>query len=107
MGVSRGPDSSASTGRSAARCLTAWRPGPPRTPACCSWYRETSADLLRLGSLAEAVEHLPRARRIFPSDPEIMFASGVLHERFSSPALQAAAESVRRQRARRNQSELG
>jgi len=69
-------------------------PGPASLPGVLQWYRETSADLLRLGSLAEAVEHLPRARRIFPSDPEIMFMSGLLHERFSSPALQAAAAAV-------------
>jgi tetratricopeptide (TPR) repeat protein len=51
-------------------------------------------NLLRVRSLAEAVVHLPRARKIFPSDAVLLFASGVLHERLSSAALQAAAASV-------------
>jgi len=58
------------------------------------WYQQTSTDLLRLRALAEAAVHLPRGRRIFPSDPVLLFTSGVLHERFSSSSLQAAAASV-------------
>ena len=61
---------------------------------CATWYLETSADLLRMRQFAAAVEHYARARQLFPSDPEILFCSGVLHERFASTALQAAAESV-------------
>ena len=45
-------------------------------------------------SLAEAAVHLPRARRIFPSDPILLYLSGLLHERFSSAPIQAAAEAV-------------
>jgi tetratricopeptide (TPR) repeat protein len=58
------------------------------------WYQETATDLLRIRSLAEASVHLPRGRRIFPSDPLLLFFSGILHERFSSSSLQAAAASV-------------
>jgi len=74
--------------------LDAIAPEPAVHPGARLWYEETSIDLLRLRSLAEAAVHLPRARQIFPSDPVLLFASGVLHERFSSPSLQAAAESV-------------
>jgi tetratricopeptide (TPR) repeat protein len=59
-----------------------------------AWYVSTSADLLRMRQSAAAVDHYSRARQLFPSDPAILFCSGVLHEMFGSTALQAAAESV-------------
>lgn len=59
-----------------------------------AWYVETSESLLRMRQSAAAAEHLTRARQLFPSDPAILFGSGVLHELFASTALQAAAESV-------------
>jgi tetratricopeptide (TPR) repeat protein len=74
--------------------LDAIVPEPAAHPGVLRWYQETSTDLMRLRSLAEAAMHLPRGRRIFPSDPVLLFSSGVLHERFSSSSLQAAAESV-------------
>jgi len=67
---------------------------PPTHPGVLHWYRQTSSDLMAMLSLAEAAVHLPRARRIFPSDPVLLYLSGVLHERFSSASLQAAAEAV-------------
>lgn len=73
--------------------LDAVAPGPAAHPGVLLWYQQTSTDLLRLRSLAEAAVHLPRGRRIFPSDPVLLFTSGVLHERFSSTSLQAAAAS--------------
>jgi tetratricopeptide (TPR) repeat protein len=69
-------------------------PQPAAVPEVRSWYQETSADLLRLRQFAAAVDHYARARQIFPADPAILFDSAVLHERFASTALQAAAESV-------------
>ena len=69
-------------------------PGPAASPGVRAWYLQTSADLLRLRQIAAAVEHYARARQIFPSDPVILFASGALHERFASAAMQAAAESI-------------
>jgi hypothetical protein len=73
--------------------LDAIVPEPAAHPGVLHWYQQTSADLLRLRSLAEGAVHLPRGRRIFPSDPMLLFTSGVLHERFSSSSLQAAAAS--------------
>jgi tetratricopeptide (TPR) repeat protein len=69
-------------------------PEPSAEPGVRTWYLETSADLLELRQFAAALDHYSRARQIFPADPEILFASGVLHERFGSTALQAAAVSV-------------
>jgi tetratricopeptide (TPR) repeat protein len=69
-------------------------PEPATNPAVREWYLETSADLLQLRQIAAAVEHYARARQLFPSDPTILHASGVLHERFGSSAMQAAAESI-------------
>jgi tetratricopeptide (TPR) repeat protein len=67
---------------------------PPTHPAVLEWYHQTSTDLMASLSLAEAAVHLPRARRIFPADPTLLYLSGILHERFSSAPLQAAAEAV-------------
>ena len=69
-------------------------PEPGSHPGVLRWYQDTSKELLRLRSLSEAAVNLPRARRIFPTDPTLLFLSGVLHERFSSASLQAAADSV-------------
>ena len=69
-------------------------PSPAAHHGVRAWYLETTADLLRMRQSAAAVEHYARARQLFPSDPEILFGSGVLHEMFASTSLQAAAESV-------------
>lgn len=69
-------------------------PDPASHPGVHAWYLETSDDLAELRQFAAAVDHLTRARQLFPSDPAILFASGVMHERFSSAEMQAAAESV-------------
>jgi tetratricopeptide (TPR) repeat protein len=69
-------------------------PEPAAEPGVRAWYLETSADLQQLRQFAAALEHYTRARQIFPADPEILFVSGTLHERFGSTALQAAAVSV-------------
>jgi tetratricopeptide (TPR) repeat protein len=69
-------------------------PAPAANPGVHEWYVQTSSDLLQMRQIAAAVEHYARARQIFPSDPVILFASGVLHERFGSTAMQAAAESI-------------
>jgi tetratricopeptide (TPR) repeat protein len=69
-------------------------PDPASHPGVYAWYVKTSDDLERLRQLAAATDHHAWARQLFPSDPAILFASGVLHERFASSALQAAAESL-------------
>jgi tetratricopeptide (TPR) repeat protein len=78
-------------GRSLLEAIT---PSAAAHPEVLAWYRETSGDLLRLRSHAEAVPHLARARQLFPADTEVLFYSGFLHERFASSLLQAGAESL-------------
>jgi tetratricopeptide (TPR) repeat protein len=74
--------------------LDAVAPEPAAHPGVRRWYQDTSNDLLRLRSLSEAAVHLPRARHLFPSDSALLFLSGILHERFASPSLQAAATAI-------------
>ena len=69
-------------------------PNPASNPAVLAWYLETSSALLQMRQIAAAVEHYARARQLFPADAELLFASGVLHERFGSTAMQAAADSI-------------
>ena len=69
-------------------------PDPASHSGVRAWYLETLEQLAQLRQFASAVDHLVRARQLFPSDPAILFASGVMHERFASAGLQAAAESV-------------
>jgi tetratricopeptide (TPR) repeat protein len=69
-------------------------PAPAAHPGVLAWYLQTSDDLVRLRQFAAATDHHTRARQLFPSDAAILFASGVLLERFGSTALQAAADSV-------------
>lgn len=69
-------------------------PDPAANPDVKSWYQEIAAHLLQMRQFAAAVDHFARARQMYPSDPDILFSSGVLHERFGSTALQAAAESI-------------
>jgi tetratricopeptide (TPR) repeat protein len=69
-------------------------PEPAAHPGVRAWYVQTAADLLRMRQSAAAIEQYARARQLFPSDPEILFGNGVLHEMFASASLQAAAESV-------------
>jgi tetratricopeptide (TPR) repeat protein len=69
-------------------------PDPASHAGVYAWYVQTSEDLAQLRQFAIAIDHHARARQLFPSDPAILFASGVLHERFASTAMQAAAGSV-------------
>ena len=69
-------------------------PDPALEPGVRAWYHELATDLLRMRQFAAAADHFARARQMYPTDPDILFASGVLHERFGSTALQAAAESI-------------
>lgn len=69
-------------------------PAPADHAGVREWYLDTCADLLQLRQFAAAVDHYARARQLFPTDPVILFASGALHERFASTAMQAAAESI-------------
>jgi tetratricopeptide (TPR) repeat protein len=76
-------------------------PAPSAEPDVLLWYRAASAHLLKTRALSEAMLHLARARRLFPTDPDILFDSAYLHERFASPTLQAAADEIQAARGMR------
>jgi tetratricopeptide (TPR) repeat protein len=59
------------------------------------WYDAAAARLVGQRNLAELLLHLREARRMFPSDPEILFASGCLNETFAAPRTQAIARAER------------
>jgi tetratricopeptide (TPR) repeat protein len=70
-------------------------PAPNDDSGALLWYRAVSAYLLRAGNLAELGLHLNRARRIFGSNPDLLFDSARLHQELSSPAIQASVEHLR------------
>ena len=65
-------------------------PSPANDAGALLWYRACSAFLLRERHFDEAKIHLTTARQVFPGSWEILLDSGYLHQKFSSPAIQAA-----------------
>ena len=68
------------------------RPAPARDAMVHDWYRATAAWMQHAES--HDTDHVNRARELFPSDPDILFLSGTLHEIYASSESQAAAHSV-------------
>lgn len=69
-------------------------PAPSADPEVLAWYRDAARDLLKARSLSEAIPHLTRALQLFPKDGRLLFYRGVLHERLSSPLIQAGSKSL-------------
>jgi tetratricopeptide (TPR) repeat protein len=63
-------------------------PGPAADDDARQWYQTIAALFASEHQLSESRAHLERARRIFPADPQILAASGRLHETFAAPGLQ-------------------
>jgi tetratricopeptide (TPR) repeat protein len=63
------------------------------------WYRAVTAHLFYQGNLAEVAQHLQKARQVFAADRQVLLDSAYLHLEFSSPAVQAAVEELRAERA--------
>jgi tetratricopeptide (TPR) repeat protein len=59
------------------------------------WYRAVSAHLLAEGDLAEAAQHLGRARQMFPNQAAFLLDSAYFHLELSSSAVQASVEEIR------------
>jgi tetratricopeptide (TPR) repeat protein len=70
-------------------------PTPRDDSGALLWYRTVSAYLLSEGHLSEARAHLERARDLYPDQLFALLDSAYLHERLSSPAVQAAIVEVR------------
>jgi Flp pilus assembly protein TadD len=77
--------------------LDTMSPAPASNAGALLWYRAVSAHLFRQGQLAEATQHLAKARQVFPSDPGLLLDSAYLHLELSSPAIQAAVQELRRE----------
>jgi len=54
------------------------------------WYAASAAELALRRQFAELSVHLDHARRLLPDDPEVLVASGYLHEILAGPVAQAA-----------------
>ncbi len=70
-------------------------PAPGSDAGALLWYRAVSAHLFLEGDLAEATQHLARARQVFPSHPPFLLDSAYLHQELSSPAVQSAVQEIR------------
>ena len=59
-----------------------------------TWYIATAAYFAHENNLAEALPHTDQAIRLFPHDPQLLFARGCLHEAFASPRVQAVVREA-------------
>lgn len=71
--------------------LDAVYPRPSSDEMVRMWYLSTAAGMQSRRQWGNAVEHLKRARAIFPSDARILFYSGTMHEFYAGPHAQNAA----------------
>jgi tetratricopeptide (TPR) repeat protein len=68
-------------------------PDPAGDVTVRQWYRAVAALFAISHLMAESHVHLERARQLFPADPEIVAASGRLHETYASPGIQHFLET--------------
>ncbi len=75
--------------------LDAIRPDPGTDGAVALWYKATAASLLGgTTALSDATAQLERGRHIFPSDADLLYYSGCLHENFAAAYFREAARSA-------------
>ena len=74
--------------------LDAVRPRPIDHDDVRKWYRKVAGQLEQIYNLADAIPHLRRGRELFVDDPELLLASGCLHETLSSPRVQSVVQSL-------------
>jgi tetratricopeptide (TPR) repeat protein len=82
----------ARTALDAVRPKNAEKPQPDLDPMVRQWYRATSAWMQHVEN--HDTQHVDRAREIFPTDPDILFLNGTLHETYARAEIQAASRSV-------------
>ncbi len=70
------------------------RPAAGADPLVAAWYRATSAYLQFRREYGFLVPHLTKARTILPKDPYLQLYSGVLHEAYAAPSVQAALPAL-------------
>jgi len=72
----------------ARRLVNAIAPNPSKVSAVRQWYIATTAYMQYRRLLAYAGQNLKQALEIFPSDDQILFYAGVLHETWAAPVNQ-------------------
>jgi tetratricopeptide (TPR) repeat protein len=70
--------------------LDSVKPDPGRDAIVQLWYWASSAFMTHRGDLAGLEPHTEHARRLLPTSAVPQFFTGVLHETFASPRIQAA-----------------
>jgi tetratricopeptide (TPR) repeat protein len=63
-------------------------------PWALQWYVASSAFMTNRSLLADLTPHLDKARKLFPTDPDILFASGCYFETISSPRVRPILDST-------------
>ena len=69
-------------------------PGVDEDPWALQWYVVSSAFMTNRSLLADLTPHLDKARKLFPTDPDILFASGCYFETISSPRVRPILDST-------------
>ena len=69
-------------------------PDSPRAAQKRQWYVATAAFMHSRVHLAPLLPHLDHARRLLPTDAEILFYSGSLHETLAAPTIQQAIRAI-------------
>ena len=75
-----------------ARIPNGEKPAPQNDPTVRLWYQATISYLQ--DTALHDPEHFERALRLFPTDPELLFQAGCLHESLASPRVQAVLRSA-------------
>jgi tetratricopeptide repeat protein len=68
-------------------------PEPAGDVTVRQWYRAVATLFASKHLWSESHVHLARGRQLFPADPEIVAASGRLHETYASPRIQTFLET--------------
>jgi tetratricopeptide (TPR) repeat protein len=63
-------------------------PDASKDPIVRQWYHAVAAFMADKAMIAESGPHLVRARQLFPTDPDVLFASGALFESQNAPSIQ-------------------
>ena len=65
----------------------------PRDDFARAWYRATSSWMQNRED--HDMDHVGRAVELFPTDPDLLFLDGCMHEVLASPSIQASVQAMR------------
>jgi tetratricopeptide (TPR) repeat protein len=69
-------------------------PQPSEDRLARLWYLSAAAIMANRSLLADLNPHLEKARKLFPADPDILFASGCYYETIASPRVRPVIDSA-------------